>query len=378
MMKAKGLYIHIPFCSKKCAYCSYISFPFEDREIIENYQFLLKKEINFYSHKYPEKVFSSVYFGGGTPSVLSADCLADILSFVAKKFRLSGSPEITVEVNPENLDFESLKTLKGSGFNRLSVGVQSTSSKLLSVLGRTHNNNCTVRLIDAAQKAGFKNISVDLLYGLPSQSLSDWQYTLQETVSWDISHIYACQLVEEGFSWEKLLDKKQITIPDEDTVLEMYMMLKNYLAQKGFKRYEISSWAQSGYESQHNKTYCLNEEYLGMGLSAASHMDGKRFKNTEYLEKYFHMVKAGEFPVKYSHSLNKTDQMAETMIMNLNLLSGLEKDNFQKRFDCLPEDIYGKELQRLTSLGLLKNTNQKIFLTEKGLRFADLAVSEFI
>lgn len=378
MMRPKGLYVHIPFCFQKCAYCSYVSFPFYDKEVVDEYLHLLKREIDIYSHKFSEKALSSIYFGGGTPSIINASSLADILFLITEKFQLSFNPEITIEVNPDHFDFEELRILRGSGFNRLSIGVQSTSPKLLSVLGRTHSKTCAIRLVNAANKSGFENISVDILYGFPYQSLSDWQSTLQEVVSWDIKHIYACQLSEEDFSWEDLLDKKQIPTLDEDAVLEMYMMLKNYLFNKGFKRYSISSWAQIGYESQHNKTYLLNEEYLGIGVSAASHMNGKRFRNTKCLEKYFRKIKEEKLPVSYFHNLDRSEQMAETMIMNLSLLSGVEKDNFKKKFGFLPEDIYGEEIEKLTSLGLLKNTSQKIFLTEKGLLFADIAAAEFI
>ncbi|MBZ4686781.1 MAG: hypothetical protein PWQ96_636 [Clostridia bacterium] len=378
-MMTRGIYVHIPFCIKKCNYCDFVSFPSPDKETLLDYLQCLKKEIKLYSIKYYNKKFTSVYFGGGTPTILDVSHLKELLDIIKSNFNIANSSEITVEANPGTLEFKKVKELKDAGFNRISIGVQSTSDKFLKEMGRVHTASDVKESLKFIRRAGFENVNVDLIYGLPAQTLSGWLHTLQEIVAEKPPHIAAYGLkIEKETYWGRLFEEGNLLLPDEDEVYNMYVEAGNFLKKNGYVHYEISNWAKPGYESKHNKVYWLTGEYLGIGLNAASYLDGTRFTNTESLKKYIQQIKMSNFPIRESYRLSKEEQMSEAMIMALRLREGVRKDFFKKRFGCFPEDVYGKQIKKLVKLGLLKEDLHTLRLTEKGFPLANIAMVEFV
>lgn len=284
-MKTKfSIYVHIPFCESKCIYCDFASFVCA-KEIKEKYFKALKNEINDFSK---EGVVSSIYFGGGTPSCVNAKKITDILKLIKKKFVISENCEITIECNPNSASFFKLSAYRRSGFNRVSFGVQSLKNEALKFLGRAHTASQAIRAVLNAQKAGFKNISVDFLIGLPNQKIEDLTDEALTMINLNVSHISAYMLqVEERTSLYKMVKLNQIKLPKEDDVIGLYNDFSKFLKKHKFEKYEISNFARNGFYSKHNINYWKMGEYAGFGLSAHSFLDGYRIFNSDNFADYF-------------------------------------------------------------------------------------------
>ena len=371
------LYIHIPFCVKKCLYCDFLSFP-ADEKTKERYIEALCDELIFIGSERCDKPLRSVFIGGGTPSVLPAEHMVRVMNVVKERFTLEDDAEITIECNPGTLDEEKLTAYRACGINRLSIGLQSSHESELKSLGRIHNYEDFVRSIRMAEKAGFDNINVDLMSGLPGQSESSFEETLRKvcTLSESIKHISAYSLIiEEETPFGQMYEDGRLDLPDEDADREMYHMTSRILKEYGFERYEISNYARKGYECRHNIGYWTGVEYYAAGLDAASYYGHCRYTDTPDMEEYLKDPLAGPVLIE---KLDQQGLMSEYMILGLRLISGVSVSEFEKRFKTGIFVVYGREIDRFISDGLLEHCEDRIKLSEKGLDLANFVMRAFI
>lgn len=375
-----GLYIHVPFCIAKCLYCDFISYPVSDREV-KIYLNSLVREINLYGSTLAgeDKTISSVFFGGGTPTTLPPDLFKTVLDQVRSSFSLPAGCEITAEANPGTVDGAGLDRLLEAGVNRLSIGVQSFNDSLLGVLGRVHSATQAVEAVRLARKAGFDNLNLDLIFGIPGQSPPDWLETLDQAVELAPEHIAAYGLqLEEGTPLARAASRGEIcACPEEDEII-MYRSAVEYLTAQGYQHYEISNFARPGRTCVHNMVYWLNRPYLGLGPAAHSFIGGYRFSNCASLERYSDRLSREEYPVENKTRLSAEDEMSETMFLGLRLISGVDLDLFHKRFGRRAEDVYRREIEGLVKKGLLEMRGGYLRLTGKGLPLANIVFREFV
>lgn len=381
------LYIHIPFCVRKCKYCDFLSMT-ADEETRERYVKALMGEIAYYGRHMEKKdrILETVYFGGGTPTVIGARNLINILDCIKKCFQVKDGCEITVELNPATIDGEGLKELYENGVNRLSIGLQSAHNEELRLLGRIHSYEDFLEVFGKAREAGFENINVDLISALPGQSVGDYQDSLQKVIRLKPEHISAYSLIlEEGTPFYNTYVNHPELLPDEETDREMYHLTKKVLKEAGYDRYEISNYAKPGFESKHNSGYWKRVPYLGTGLGASSFMEGKRFKNGTNLKEYLqnweiedeNIVHEDRFDEFYALSLQ--DEMAEYMYLGLRMSRGVSIKSFFKCFGKGLFDIYGRELIKLEKEGLLlvDEEGDRVYLTDFGMDVSNYVFERF-
>ena len=371
------LYIHIPFCVKKCLYCDFLSFP-ADEKTKERYIEALCDELLYIGSQRCDKPLRSVFIGGGTPSVLPAEHIVRVMDVVKSRFTTEPDAEITIECNPGTLDEEKLRAYRECGINRLSLGLQSSDEKELKSLGRIHTYEDFTSCVQMAENAGFDNINVDLMSGLPGQTLSTFEETLRKvcTLSDSIKHISAYSLIiEEETPFGQMYEEGKLSLPDEDTDREMYHMTSRILEKYGFNRYEISNYARPGYECRHNLGYWTGVEYYAAGLDAASYYGHCRYSNTPDMEEYLKDPLAGPTLIE---KLDLSGLMSEYMILGLRLTDGVSVSEFEKRFKTPLSCVYGSKIDRFIRDGLLEQKNNKLNLSEKGLDLANLVMRAFI
>lgn len=382
-MTAAGLYVHIPFCRKKCAYCDFCSFTGSNDETHRKYLKKLQKEIDFG----PDMPISTVYIGGGTPTLLSNRTLSRLMDAVQSAFVRTGScpVECTVESNPGTVDYYKLKLLRDRGVNRLSLGAQSFDDAELKLLGRIHDSEEIYKSYEAAIKAGFSNINLDLIFGLPGQSTRDWTASLKKAVKLRPRHISAYNLqIEQGTPFHDRYivragraapaGRQDRPLPDNDIEYHMYKDTIDLLRSEGYIHYEISNFCLPGFECRHNVNYWENGEYLGVGLSACSHLKGGRRKNCGDLKTYLSdPVKSGK---REKHS--RKHEISETVFMGLRMIKGLDAGSFKKRFGISLKAAFGGEIAELLSQGLLQLSDGHMRLTKKGLFIADRVFERFV
>lgn len=382
-MKELELYLHIPFCERKCAYCDFLSAP-ADLPVRISYIKKLQEEIAYYGLEFEEYQVSSIFLGGGTPTLLEGYQLAAILETVKKYFRLVADAEITVECNPGTLTAGKAEKLVQAGFNRLSMGLQSADDRELQLLGRIHNFAQFLESYDLARKAGFENINVDLMSALPGQTLKSWQNTLQKVTALRPEHISAYSLIiEEGTPfYERFAEDERIReegghprlLPEEAIERQMYELTQRFLHTKGYERYEISNYAKPGSECRHNCGYWTRKDYLGLGLGASSLVGHQRFQNTsdlkEYLEQEYHHI--------HTETLDKKSEMEEFMFLGLRLMTGISRQQFEKTFQVTLDSVYGEALRKLKSEQLIEEVAGYVRLTEYGIDVSNYVLSEFL
>ena len=382
-MKELELYLHIPFCERKCAYCDFLSAP-ADLPVRISYIKKLQEEIAYYGPEFEEYQVSSIFLGGGTPTILEGYQLAAILETVKKYFRLVADAEITVECNPGTLTAGKAEKLVQAGFNRLSMGLQSADDRELQLLGRIHNFAQFLESYDLARKAGFENINVDLMSALPGQTLKSWQNTLQKVTALRPEHISAYSLIiEEGTPfYERFAEDERIReegghprlLPEEAIERQMYELTQRFLHTKGYERYEISNYAKPGSECRHNCGYWTRKDYLGLGLGASSLVGHQRFQNTsdlkEYLEQEYHHI--------HTETLDKKSEMEEFMFLGLRLMAGISRQQFEKTFQVTLDSVYGEVLRKLKSEQLIEEVAGYVRLTEYGIDVSNYVLSEFL
>jgi oxygen-independent coproporphyrinogen-3 oxidase len=364
MPRDVALYVHIPFCRRKCHYCSFVSYEYREAEI-PAYLSALKKELVWRARG--ERV-RSIYFGGGTPSLLSARQVEDILTTISSLFAVDEEAEITMEANPGTVNTIYLTAIRSLGVNRLSLGVQSLNDGELALLGRIHTRAEARDAVRFARNSGFKNLSLDLIYGLPGQTLPDWQNTLDEVIDLGPEHLslYALSVEADTPMW-KAIENKHIPDIDPDLSADQYELAEDILSTHGYRHYEISNWAKEGRECHHNMTYWENMPYLGLGIGAHSYLDGHRLANTQSLDKYLAAFSNNLQPVlDLDEEISPELQLAETVILGLRLRDGIDTDNIRSRFGIDLLECYSQQVETLVGFGLLEYVGQHVRLTRRG------------
>ncbi|MCI2777873.1 radical SAM family heme chaperone HemW [Clostridium perfringens] len=372
-----SLYIHIPFCAQKCLYCDFPSFARKDH-LRKAYIEALNKEIISLREKNNNLEINTIFIGGGTPSVLEADELECLLKEVAK-LNMAKDIEYSMECNPGNLTEEKLEVMKKYGVNRISMGLQAKQDNLLKGLGRIHNYKTFKENFLLAKKVGFNNINVDLMFGLPNQSLNEWEETLKEIISLEPAHISAYSLIiEEGTAFYNLYENDKLKLPTEEEERKMYHLAKKILEENGFNQYEISNYAKEGKECRHNLAYWNMDNWIGVGSAAASYINGKRIKNISSVEEYINSIKDKGEAVEEIINNSKNDNMEEFMFMGLRKINGIYENEFKNRFSMNINDVYGEILNKYIGEGLLIRESGRIFLSEKGIEISNVIMADFL
>ncbi|MBO4941592.1 MAG: oxygen-independent coproporphyrinogen III oxidase [Clostridia bacterium] len=372
-MKNAGLYIHIPFCKSKCLYCDFNSYA-KSESLIEPYFSALFEEIKIQSRRY-HKWYDTVYFGGGTPTVVDPEHICDTLSLLKQCFEITSDAEITAECNPKTIDFDRLVKLKNAGINRLSIGLQSTHDAFLQKLGRIHSFEDFKECFQNARAAGFKNISLDLMYGLPDMTLSDWGNTLDEAVDFKAEHISCYSLkVEEGTPFWNM----ELNLPDDDLVADMYDLAVEKLENTGYRRYEISNFAKGNKVSKHNEKYWQCDDFLGLGAGAFSCMDGKRFSNALGILEYIKKIEKNKSAEIMREDLSKFDLMSEFVFLGLRMTEGIREEEFSSRFGEKIDEVFGEALEKYIKTGHLIRENGNIRFSNEGFFVSNIILSDFV
>ena len=371
--KKLGLYIHIPFCRRKCLYCDFCSFTDKSREYVTRYAERLCKEIDAWGRECGGYTVDTVYFGGGTPTLLSLKDFERVMSTVFTSFSVDPECEISSECNPATADLEYLKGLRALGVNRLSIGLQSTHDNELRALGRIHSYSDFIEIYKNARRAGFENLSADLMYGIPEQTLRSFEGSLREMISLSPEHISAYGLkIEEGTPFGKRANT--LVLPDEDAELDMYMMCGDILSENGYNKYEISNFAHKGYESKHNMKYWRCEEYIGVGVSAHSYFRDERFANSRDMESYMQ----GKDITCGRVSIGAQEKQTEYVMLRMRLCDGVNKKEFRELFGVDFDGVYGKKLAKYILQGYLRDAKEAIAFTDKGFFVSNFILSDIL
>ncbi|CCQ97576.1 Oxygen-independent coproporphyrinogen III oxidase [[Clostridium] ultunense Esp] len=377
-MKDLGIYIHIPFCNSKCYYCDFVSFPHKDDRIDEYIEYLLG-EIKEYKELLKEYIVKTIFIGGGTPSYIGGQHIGRILEYIYKNFNVEALEEVTIETNPGTLNREKLKLYKEYGINRISIGVQSLNDNLLKNIGRVHTSVDFYRNFDLIRNLNFKNVNVDLMFGLPNQTMEDCKETLEKITKLDIEHIsYYSLILEENTLMDKWYKEGKIRLPEEETERDMYHFGINFLKDQGYKHYEISNFAKDGLECKHNLFYWQLKPYIGFGLAAHSNLKDKRYWNYSNFKDYYNSLDENRFPIDGEETINREMAIAEYLIMGLRLIEGVNKNDFFNRFKIKVEDLYEELLIKYKEQGLLYIDDEWIRFTPKGLDLSNIVYVDIL
>lgn len=382
-MKTLGLYLHIPFCMKKCLYCDFLSFENTSLAMQRDYVSGLIQEIQQKGNETAtEYEVDSIFIGGGTPSLINEALIVDIMSAIKANFNVSASAEITIESNPKTLSISKLEAYLGAGINRLSMGVQSLDDRCLKLLGRIHSGEDFVENFQMARSAGFKNINMDLMFAIPGQNMEAWQETLDRAIDLAPEHIsfYSLQ-IEEETPFFQLFKKGQLNQATDEVDRKMYHLAIKRLKAAGYSHYEISNMAKVGYECRHNLKYWSFEEYLGLGLGAHSFMKGSRFSNTKNLEIYIEKLNTGESPEEWTHSNTQKDNVSEYIFTGLRKIKGLDLQEFNQIFGMTVQEVYREEWPNINQFicdKYLFMDENKLKLTENGIDISNTILAEFV
>lgn len=393
-LKPLELYIHIPFCVRKCQYCDFLSFGMDERKcgdiwgclesdqpVPDRYIETLCNEIRWYGsqEQFRCRPVISVFFGGGTPSLMSKEQMARVMGTLNEYFSIREDAEITMEANPGTVNYEKLKKMHDLGINRLSIGLQSTAENELKIMGRIHSYADFLKCFQWARDAGFKNINIDVMTAVPEQTIASYKGTLEKVTALEPEHISAYSLIiEPGTPFEMLEQEGKLVLPDEDEERDMYHLTKEFMAKAGYLRYEISNYAKPGYECRHNIGYWRRTDYLGLGLGASSLIGKERFSNTSDMQVY---LKENGHPKGCVSDVEKLDiqsEMEEFMFLGLRMVEGIREDDFYRCFHHTLEEIYGEVIRKNRAQGLLEKKEGRLYLTELGLDLANTVMMDFL
>ncbi len=373
-----ALYIHIPFCLSKCFYCSFSSFANQE-EIHNRYVDALVKEIGGSGYRQDFGVLRSIFIGGGTPTILSEKQFDRIVETIHSCFHVESDLEFSIEANPENVSPRSLTSLRRLGVNRISFGVQTFVDDQLRSLGRIHNSMTAERAVFWARDSGFLNINIDLMYGLPGQDVRDHRYSIVKAMTLPISHISIYELtVEKNTVFANQLNDGKLKLPGDEIVADMDALTAKLTARAGFNRYEISNYCKDGFRCQHNMRYWKNLEYLGVGASAVSYLKGKRITNICDPLDYCIVIEEGKNPNIECEQLSKKRSLRETVIMGLRLVEGVSVEEIYDRYGVDVIAYYGEVLENLKRLGLVRWSSTHLYLTKRGIVYADRVLAELV
>ena len=373
-MSTLGLYLHIPFCLSKCAYCDFCSFPAVDSDTRHRYAEALAREISARAPAYRDRCVDTVFFGGGTPTLLSNEDLSMLADAIASHFCICEDAEWSIECNPATADAEKFRVLRESGFNRLSIGMQSACDGELSHLGRAHRQSDLISAVRDARDGGFTNINLDLMFGIPAQTRESFSRTLDEALALAPTHlsVYSLQIEEGTPFYEK---RTALPLPDEDEEREMAARLAERLHAAGYHRYEISNYAKEGYECRHNLRYWQMQDYLGLGLAAHSLVGDRRFYNGEDLSAYL------ADPLSILCEEERLDDAArefETIMLGLRLARGISETTFSQAFGYGFFEKYGARLAPFLEAGLVCTDKTRTYLTDAGMALSNTILSEIL
>ena len=367
------LYVHIPFCVRKCQYCDFLSGP-SDEETKDRYIEALLKEIRAAEHTEDYEIVS-VFIGGGTPSALKAEAIASIMRTLQEQFFFCEDAEVTIEANPGTVDLEKLTIYRNVGINRLSLGLQSTDAEELKLLGRIHSYEEFLKSYEWAREAGFSNINIDLMFAIPGQTGEAWRQHLYQVAELNPEHISAYSLIiEEGTPFAE----QNLDLPDEDTEYQMYEDTAEILERYGYRQYEISNYAKQGYMCRHNAGYWQRREYLGFGLGASSLYRGMRFSNTRRMQEYRKESRNPDQIRKDVTVLSRNERIEEFMFLGFRMTEGISEKKFEENFDVRLMDVYGDILQKYEETGFVEHIETKWRLTRKGIHVSNHILADFL
>ncbi|WHY84776.1 radical SAM family heme chaperone HemW [Neobacillus novalis] len=362
----KAAYLHIPFCEHICHYCDFNKV-FLKGQPVDDYLQALDQEMKMTLSQYPTDQLETIFVGGGTPTSLNEQQLDRFCESINRNLPKSENLEFTFEANPGDLSTDKLQILKDAGVNRISLGVQTFNDELLEKIGRVHRAKDVYQTIERAKAIGFENISIDLIFSLPTQTVTDFQESLAEAFTLDITHYSAYSLIIEPKTvFYNLLKKGKLPTPGEDIEAQMYGMLMEEMEKHGFGQYEISNFSKPGFESRHNLTYWNNEYYYGFGAGAHSYVNGSRRSNSGPVKKYIDQIKCGVLPVFEDHLVTKAEQMEEEMFLGLRKTEGVSIPHFTEKFDVDPLKFFENEIADLVAKQWIDVKSNHIFLTKKG------------
>ncbi|WP_312650696.1 radical SAM family heme chaperone HemW [Aminipila sp.] len=396
-MKKLGVYIHIPFCIKKCLYCDFLSFENSGADLHRRYIDALKRELEYYFVVYGNDfTVDTIFFGGGTPSLIDANLLKEVLILIKDKYKVEKGAEITIECNPKTIDAEKLKIYKEAGINRISIGIQTFNDMALKRLGRVHQSEDAKETYALARQAGFGNINIDLMFAIPEHTKEVWQETLQEAIHLNPEHIsfYSLQL-EEGTRYFEMFEKGELNMVSDIIDRDMYHGASKFLKESGYNHYEISNCAKPGFECKHNLKYWDMGDYLGIGLGAHSYMNGERFSNTRDLGKYIQQLQPDNLGigiiddhlkterkwVEWQHTNTEHDDMVEFIITGMRRAEGINLTEFENRFGKKLFEAYPdqeKLVKEYVENELMILENDRIRFTIKGVDVSNTVLSEFV
>lgn len=382
-MAGLALYLHVPFCVRKCRYCAFVSVPLEGNKdakaLIRDYLRALCTEIRTTASLAGGATVGSIYFGGGTPTLLSPSDLVSLLEEIGKHFNCAADLETTVEANPGTVSPSGLRELREAGVNRLSIGAQSFNPEELRLLGRIHDTEAIYSAFYAARDVGFNNLSLDLIYGIPGQTLEGWYTSLEKAVELHSEHISVYGLsLEEGTPLAEEVAAGRLQLCPEEMQVAMWESTERFLGVAGYERYEISNYARNGWQCRHNLTYWLNHPYLGLGAAAHGYFNGIRYANHADLGAYIRNSLFGRLPRAWEERQTPERERSDTVIMGLRLTRGISRLEFHLRFGCAFEDIYGGELALLKQEGLIAEDDDRIYLTDRGRLLANYVLAYFV
>ncbi|MBS4199728.1 oxygen-independent coproporphyrinogen III oxidase [Bacillus sp. FJAT-49732] len=361
----KAAYIHIPFCEHICHYCDFNKVFLKGQPVDEYVQSLIK-EFQITNHETPIQSLNTIFVGGGTPTALNEQQL-EMLCRGIRTYLPFSEGEFTFEANPGDLSIEKLKILAEYGVNRISFGVQSFNNELLAKIGRTHRVEDVYSSLEKASQCGFTNISIDLIYALPGQTLDDFQATLKEALALKLPHYSSYSLIVEPKTvFYNLMRKGKLFLPSEDIEAEMYKMLMDEMGKSGLNQYEISNFAQPGYESKHNLVYWNNEEYFGFGAGAHGYINGIRYSNAGPLKKYMQPISEGKRPIFDQNKITKKEKMEEEMFLGLRKINGVQISLFHQKYNENVMDVFKEPIHEMIERGLLTRNDDFLFLTNRG------------
>lgn len=373
-----AVYIHIPFCTNKCHYCDFNSYVLKGQPVME-YLDALEREMELTIRNNPPQKVETIFVGGGTPTVLLPDQMERFLKIVRTYFPADSTEvEFSMEANPGTTDEDKLAVMKAGGVNRISFGVQSFNNDILAAIGRIHNTDDVHRSIANAKKLGFDNLSIDLMFGLPKQTVDIMQATLDEALSLDLQHysIYSLK-VEENTLFHTLFNKNQLPLPSEDEEVDMYELIMRRLEGAGYKQYEISNFAKPGRESRHNTMYWRNRSYYGLGAGAHGYMNGQRHVNVKGIQPYIDATKIG-LPIMEQFEVTPQEAMEDFMMVGLRLLEGVRKQDFMDQFGETLESHFGETLQGWINKKLIEQTSEGYRLSKHGILLGNEVFASFL
>ena len=371
--KPTSAYVHIPFCTQICYYCDF-SKVFIKNQPVDSYLEHLLQEF----HSYDIQKLRTLYIGGGTPTALSASQLEVLLEGLTKNLDLSMLEELTIEANPGDLDADKIAVLQNSAVNRVSLGVQTFDDKMLKKIGRSHTEKDIYENIDRLKLAGFDNISIDLIYALPDQTMDQVRDNVAKAIALDIPHMSLYSLILENHTvFMNRMRRGKLPLPKEELEAEMFEYIISELERAGFEHYEISNFSKPGFESRHNLMYWDNAEYYGIGAGASGYVDGVRYKNHGPIRHYLKAVEEDNARINEEH-LSLREQMEEEMFLGLRKKTGVSKTRFEEKFGTSFENLYGQVVRDLCHQGLLQVEGQQIRMTKKGLFLGDTVAERFI